>query len=201
MLRILVAACVLRESFTRRPSASAGSQGCNEGWIISAMAERRSALRRAGTRSVAISAGRSHRSFRRITACSTAKRAQALRCLSRRSMIEVANLFGLAAGAAVANFEHFDLLNPRRRQNIDDVARLRLHQRSGDRRHPAYLTATEIGLVDTDDCDGPFVAATVGVGDSRAEKDLVQLLLLFRVDHLGTLQPRRQEADAPIDLA
>jgi hypothetical protein len=78
---------------------------------------------------------------------------------------------------------------------------VRLHQRSGDRRHPAYLTATEIGLVDTDDCDRLFVPATVGVGDSRAKKDLVQLRLLFRVDHLGTLQPRRQEADAPIGLS
>ena len=53
---------------------------------------------------------------------------------------EVANLFALAADGAVVNFEHFDLLDPRRRTNIDDVALLRLHQRSGDRRYPAYLT-------------------------------------------------------------
>jgi hypothetical protein len=116
-------------------------------------------------------------------------------------MIEAANLVGRAAGAVVANFEHFDLLDPRRRANIDDVALVRLHQRSGDRRYPAHLTATEIGLVDPDDCDGLFVPAPVGVGDSRAEKDLIPLLLLLRVDYLGTLQPRRQEADAPIDLA
>jgi hypothetical protein len=55
---------------------------------------------------------------------------------------------------------------------------VRLHQRSGARRDPAHLIATEIGLVDPDDCDGLFVFAPVGVGDGRAEKDLVQLLLL-----------------------
>jgi hypothetical protein len=37
-----------------------------------------------------------------------------------------ANLFGLA-GATVADFEHFDLRDPRRRMNIDDVALVRLH--------------------------------------------------------------------------
>src|SRR5215469_9594786 len=93
------------------------------------------------------------------------KGAQAVRCRSRGSRNENSNLFGLATGAAVANFEHFDLLDPRRRANIDDIARLRLHQPSGYRRYPAYLTATEIGLVDTDYCNGLFVAATVGAGD------------------------------------
>jgi hypothetical protein len=33
---------------------------------------------------------------------------------------------------------------------------------------------TEIGLVDTDDSDGLYVPAPVGVGDGRAEKDLVR---------------------------
>ena len=63
-------------------------------------------------------------------------------------MIEAANPVGRAEGAVVANFEHFDLLDPLRRANIDDVALVRLHQRSGDRRDPTHLTATEIGLVD-----------------------------------------------------
>src|SRR6516165_1192110 len=67
--------------------------------------------------------------------------------------------------------------------------------RSRDRRYPAHLTATEIGLVDTDDCDGLYIPALVGIGDGRAEKDLVQLLLLLRVHHLGALQIRSGCAD------
>ena len=94
------------------------------------------------------------------------------------------------AGVAVADFEDFNLLEPGRRANFHDVAFLRLHQCPGDRRYPAHLTATEIGLVDTDDCDGLYVPALVGVGDGCAEKDLVQLLLLLRLHHLGALQPR-----------
>jgi len=33
------------------------------------------------------------------------------------------------------------------------------------------------------------------------KKTLVQLPLLYRIDHLGTLQTHRQEAGAPIDFA
>ena len=36
-------------------------------------------------------------------------------------------------GDAIANGEHLDLLNPRRRAEFDDVALMRFHQRSGDR--------------------------------------------------------------------
>src|SRR5215469_12960727 len=56
----------------------------------------------------------------------------------------IADLFGFAGGAAVADFEHFDLLDPRRRVSVGDVALVRLHKRSGDRRYPAHLTSTEI---------------------------------------------------------
>ena len=58
-------------------------------------------------------------------------------------------LLGFTAGAAVANFEQFDPPDPRRRTNFDDVAFLRLYQRPGDRRYPAHLTATEVGIVGT----------------------------------------------------
>jgi hypothetical protein len=34
----------------------------------------------------------------------------------------VADLFGLAAGAAVADFEHFDLLDPRRRARTSTMS-------------------------------------------------------------------------------
>src|SRR5271167_3028464 len=78
---------------------------------------------------------------------------------------------------------------------------MRFHQGSGDRSQPAHLAAVEIGLVDADDRDRHFGPAPGGVGDGRAEKDLVQLLLLVWVDHLGTLEPFGQEADAPINLA
>ena len=130
---------------------------------------------------------RRYASFRRISAGSTATGA---RCLSRGPIIEVTKLLCFTAGVAVADFEDFNLLEPRRRANFEDVTLVRLHQRPGDRRYLAHLTATEIGLVDTDDCDGLYVPALVGIGDGRAEKDLVQLLLLFWVHHLGALQPR-----------
>ena len=93
------------------------------------------------------------------------------------------------------------MLDPRRRAEFDDVTLTRFHQGSGDRSQPAHLAAVEIGLVDTDDRDRHFGPAPGGVGDGRAEKDLVQLPLLVWVDHLGTLQPLGQEADAPINLA
>jgi hypothetical protein len=67
--------------------------------------------------------------------------------------------------------------------------------------YPANLAAREIGFVDADDRDRIFGSVLGGVGDGRAEKDLVQPLLLSRVDDLGAFQPLRQEADAPIDLA
>ena len=46
---------------------------------------------------------------------------------------EVGYSVGLAIGDAIANGEHLDLLDPRRRAEFDDVALMRFHQRSGDR--------------------------------------------------------------------
>src|SRR6266851_10174428 len=106
----------------------------------------------------------------------------------------------LAVGGAVADGEHLDLLDPGRRAKFDDVAHIRFHQRSRDRREPAHLAAVEIGLVDADDRDRHFGPAPGGVGDGRAEKHLVALFLLLWVDHLGALQPLGQKADAPINL-
>jgi hypothetical protein len=58
----------------------------------------------------------------------------------RRSMalptfrdIGLAASAGLAIGDAIANGEHLDLLEPRRRTEFDDVAPMRFHQRFGDR--------------------------------------------------------------------
>jgi len=42
---------------------------------------------------------------------------------------KVAKLLCFTAGVAVADFEDFDLLDPGRRANFDDVALVRLHQR------------------------------------------------------------------------
>jgi len=88
---------------------------------------------------------------------------------SRESFRRWAASYKFTADATVANFEHFDPLDPRRRTDFDDVAFVRLHQCPGDRRYPAHLTTTEIGLVDTDDCDCRYVPAFVGIGDGRAD--------------------------------
>ena len=39
----------------------------------------------------------------------------------------IADLFGFAVSAAIADFEHFDLLDSGRRVNVDGVALVRLH--------------------------------------------------------------------------
>ena len=66
---------------------------------------------------------RRYASFRRITAVRLPKE----RRQYDASREKVANLFGLTADAAVADFEDFNLLEPRRRANFHDVALMRLH--------------------------------------------------------------------------
>ena len=58
---------------------------------------------------------------------SIAKGAEAIRCISRGPIIEVTKLLCFTAGVAVADFEDFNLLEPRRRANFHDVALMRLH--------------------------------------------------------------------------
>ena len=65
----------------------------------------------------------------------------------------------LAIVAAVADFEHLDLLDPGGGAELDGVALMRLHQRAGDRGDPAHLAAGEIGFVDADDRDRLFAPA------------------------------------------
>ena len=45
---------------------------------------------------------------------------------------EVGYSVGLAIGDAIANGEHLDLLDPRRRAEFDDVTLMRVHQGFGD---------------------------------------------------------------------
>ncbi len=63
---------------------------------------------------------------------------------------------------------------PRRRANFDGVALVRLHQRSGDRRYPAHLATTEIGLVNADDdCQARGGASTARANTMAALEPLV----------------------------
>ena len=107
----------------------------------------------------------------------------------------------VSIGAAVANIENFNMLNPSRPAKLDDVALVRLHQCSRDRRYPTHLATIEIGLVNPDYGDCSLRSPLMSVGDGRAKEHLIQVFLLRRVDYLGDLQPFGKKAYAPINLA
>src|SRR5262245_48742747 len=97
--------------------------------------------------------------------------------------------------------QDFDLLLPGGRAHADHVALESAHQRPCDRRDPADMAPAGIDLVDAHDLDRALFALGIGVGDGGAEKDLVGLGPLGRIDDLRALEPLAEEADAPVDLA
>src|SRR5712671_3784101 len=109
--------------------------------------------------------------------------------------------FRVSVGAAIADIENFNMLNPSRGPKLDDIALTRLHQCSRYRRYPTHLATIEIGLVDANDGDRSLRSPLMSVGDGRAKEHLIQVFLLRRVDQLGNLQPLGKKAYSPIDLA
>src|SRR5260370_29975475 len=53
----------------------------------------------------------------------------------------------VSVGAAVADAENFNMLNPGGGPELEDVALMRLHQCSRYRRYPTHFATTAIGLV------------------------------------------------------
>src|SRR5260221_257578 len=107
----------------------------------------------------------------------------------------------LIGAILITDLEHLEGLNAARAAQLDGVADLGLHQRARDRRDPADLAVGHVGLVDADDRDGALGAAVVGVADGGAEEHPIEMTLPRRADDLGDLEPLRQVADAPVDLA
>ncbi len=107
----------------------------------------------------------------------------------------------VSIGAAIADIENFNMLNPSRRAKLDDVALTCLHQCSRYRRYPTHLATIEIGLVDANDGDRSLRSPLMSVGDGRAKEYLIQVFLLRRVDHLSDLQPFGKKPYSPVDLA
>src|SRR3954454_21977805 len=101
----------------------------------------------------------------------------------------------------VADFDDLDWLDAGGGAQVDDVAFVRLQQRAGDRGNPADAAVIRIDLVDTNDRDRSLGSVADGIGHRGAEKDLVAPCLTGRIDDLRTLQPLREKADPPVDLA
>src|SRR5262249_30168144 len=71
----------------------------------------------------------------------------------------------------VLDVDDFEILGLRRRAQDYAVAGAGLHQRIGERRAPADVTAVEVHLIDADDRDDVFEAGGVLVGHGCAEED------------------------------
>ena len=79
-----------------------------------------------------------------------------------------------------------------------------LHQRTGQWRHPADVVAIQIDLVEADDAHHALRSRGVGVAHGRSEEDLRRRPPAsrgFRVHDFRSIDPFREKANAPIDLA
>jgi hypothetical protein len=107
----------------------------------------------------------------------------------------------ISSGAAIADIDNLNLLNPSRRAKLDNVALTCLHQCSRYRRYPTHLATIEIGLVNANDGDRSLRSPPMSVGYGCAEEYLIQVFLLCQVDHLSDLQSLGKKSYSPVNLA
>ena len=105
---------------------------------------------------------------------------------------------------SITHLEDLQLLRTARRVKDHAIACSGLHQRAGQWRHPADVVAIQIDLVDADDAHHPLRSRGVGVAHGRSEEDLRRRPPAsrgFRVHDFRGIDPFREKANPPIDLA
>src|SRR5688572_14304478 len=104
----------------------------------------------------------------------------------------------------VANLEDFQFLGSTRRPKDHCVALAGLHQRVGERRHPADIAAIQVQFVRADNTNFAFGAGFVRQAHGCTEENLrcrAAGSWCRGIDDLGSVDAPSEEANPPVDLA
>ena len=94
----------------------------------------------------------------------------------------------------------FNAGNAARRADVHRIALARFHEGAAYGGEPVDLSLVHVGFIDADQLDRDFLLVVAGIGDGRAEEDLLQPLLAARIDNFRALGALGEIADAAVDF-